>query len=100
MAFLVNFSRWSAGASPASGLALVVASFIATESLPPKREKREPLGAANSPPNPRRASAAIQDRENANNVRLDAIINRKGKKFTQTPMISKQLRVNAALNAQ
>ena len=54
----------------------------------------------NSPSNPGRISAAVQNRADTNYVRLHTVINRKGEAFTQTAMISENFDVNATVDGQ
>ena len=58
------------------------------------------LPAANASSNPRRISAAVQNRADTNDVSVYTVINRKGKAFTQAAMISKNFGVNAAMGSQ
>ena len=58
------------------------------------------LSAANASSNPRRISAAVQNRTDTNYVTLYTVINRKGKALTQAAMISKNFGVNAAMDSQ
>ena len=58
------------------------------------------LWATNASSNPRRISAAVQNCADANHIRLDPIINRKRKPFTQTAVISENFWVNAAVDDQ
>ena len=58
------------------------------------------LSAANSPSNPERISAAVQNRADTNYVRLHTVINRKGEAVTQTAMISENFGVNATVDGQ
>ena len=58
------------------------------------------LSAANASSNPRRISAAVQNRADTNYVALYTVINRKGKALTQAAMISKNFGVNAAYDSQ
>ena len=58
------------------------------------------LSAANASSNPRRISAAVQNRTDTNYVSLYTVINRKGKALTQAAMISKNFAVNAAMGSQ
>ena len=58
------------------------------------------LSAVNASSNPRRISAAVQNRTDTNHVTLYAVINRKGKALTQAAMISKNFGVNAAMGSQ
>ena len=60
----------------------------------------ERLSAANASSNPRRISAAVQNRTDTNYVTLYTVINRKGKALTQAAMISKDFGVNAAMGSQ
>jgi hypothetical protein len=61
---------------------------------------KENLSAANSSSNPRRISAAVQNRADTNCVSFDTVINRKGKAFTQAAMISKNFGMNATVDGQ
>lgn len=56
------------------------------------------LCAANSSPNPGGVFAAVQNRADTDHIRLDAIINRKGKAFTETAVISENFGVNTTVN--
>ena len=60
----------------------------------------ENSSAANSSSNPRRISAAVENRADTNYVSFDTVINRKGKAFTQAAMISENFRMNATLDSQ
>ena len=58
------------------------------------------LPAANASSNPRRISAAVQNRADTNYVILYTVINREGQPLTQAAMISKNFGVNAAMGSQ
>jgi hypothetical protein len=58
------------------------------------------LSAANASFDPRRISAAVQNRTDTDYVTLYTVINRKGKAPTQAAMISKNFDVNAAMGSQ
>ena len=56
--------------------------------------------AANSSPDPGRVSTAVENRADTDYIRFDTVINRKGKVFSQTAVISENFRVNTTLNGQ
>ena len=58
------------------------------------------LSAVNASSNPRRISAAVQNRTDTNYVTFYAVINRKGKAFTQAATISKNFGMNATVDNQ
>src|SRR5438094_3636540 len=64
------------------------------------RRNENNLSAANSSSNPRRISAAVQNRADTNYLRFYTVIDRKGKALTQCAMISKNFGVNAAYDSQ
>jgi hypothetical protein len=53
--------------------------------------------AANSTSDPGRVSPAVENRADANCVRLDTVINRKREAFTQAAVISENFGVNTTL---
>ena len=58
------------------------------------------LTTANSSPDPGWVSAAIQDRADTDYICLDAVINREGKAFTETAVISENSGMNTTVNGQ
>ena len=74
--------------------------YCATSKTGSGRRNENNLSAANSSSNPRRISAAVQNRADTNYVSVYTVIYRKGKAFTQAAMISKDFGVNAAMDRQ
>src|SRR5438034_2990530 len=74
--------------------------YCATSKTGSGRRNENNLSAANSSSNPRRISAAVQNRADTNYLRFYTVIDRKGKALTQCAMISKNFGVNAAYDSQ